>query len=120
LGELLDGLRVFGYPVRKVPYPEWYGEALRRGGPGLEGILRAFLPAHSAPEPKAPAGNDSPIFNCRNTLAGLAAAPITCPGLDADLVGRYLADFVRRGFLPAPPEGGETTRIGDSSPEGGH
>jgi non-ribosomal peptide synthetase component F len=34
--------------------------------------------------------------------AHLAGTPIVCPGLDADLVGRYLAGFVHRGFLPAP------------------
>jgi thioester reductase-like protein len=116
LSELLDGLRAFGYPVRKVPYPAWFGEAMRRGGPGVEGILRAFLPAPSAPETKATAGQNGPTFDCRNTLAGLANTPIACPGLDADLVGRYLSGFVRRGFLPAPPDGGAVMRMGNSLP----
>jgi thioester reductase-like protein len=118
LSELLDGLCAFGYPLRKVPYLEWYGEALRRGGPRLEGILRAFLPAPSTPERKRPVEQGGPTFDCRNTLAGLAGTPIVCPGLDADLVGRYIAGFVHRGFLPAPPDGGETMRIGNISPEG--
>jgi hypothetical protein len=61
-----------------------------------------------------------PTFDCRNTLAALADTPIVCPGLDADLVGRYLAGFVHRGFLPAPPNGGETMRIGNISLEGDH
>ena len=119
LGELLDGLRAFGYPIRKVPYQEWSGEALRRSGPGLEGILRAFLPAPSAPELKALAGQGGPTFDCRNTLAGLAGTPIACPRPDGNLVGQYLAGFVRRGFLPAPPEGGEPNgRI--RHPKGGY
>jgi amino acid adenylation domain-containing protein/thioester reductase-like protein len=118
LSELLDGLRAFGYPVRKLPYPVWFGEALRRGGPELEGILRAFLPAPSALQPMAPAGQDGPAFDCRNTLAGLAGTPIACPVLDADLVGRYLAGFVRRGFLPAPPEAGKRQGWGIPHREG--
>jgi thioester reductase-like protein len=118
LSELLDGLSAFGYPLRQVPYLEWYGEALRRGGPQLEGILRAFLPTPSALERKRPVEQGGPTFDCRNTLAGLAGTPIVCPGLDADLVGRYIAGFVHRGFLPAPPDGGETMRIGNISPEG--
>jgi amino acid adenylation domain-containing protein/thioester reductase-like protein len=117
LRELLDGLCAFGYPVRKLPYPEWFGEALRRGGPELEGILRALLPAPSVPQPKTPAGQDSPTFDCRNTLAGLAGTPIACPVLDAGLVGRYLAGFVRRGFLPAPPEAGKCRGWGIPHPE---
>jgi amino acid adenylation domain-containing protein/thioester reductase-like protein len=120
LSELLDGLRIFGYPLRKVSYPEWFGETVRRGEPWRGGILRAFLPAHAAPELKAPARQGGPTFDCRNTQAGLAATPIACPDLDADLVGRYLTGFVRRGFLPAPPESKETTRMGYPSPEGGH
>jgi thioester reductase-like protein len=118
LSELLDGLCAFGYSLRKVPYLEWYGEALRRGGPQLEGILRAFLPAPSTLEWKRSVEQGGPTFDCRNTLAGLAGSPIVCPGLDADLVGRYLAGFVHRGFLPAPPDGGETMRIGNISLEG--
>jgi thioester reductase-like protein len=120
LSELLDGSRTFGYPLRKVSYSEWFGEALRRGGPGLEGILRAFLPAPPVPGLRAPAGQGDPTFDCRNTLGGLAGTPLACPGLDADLVGRYLAGFVRRGFLPAPLEGGGTTRMAVPLPEGGH
>jgi thioester reductase-like protein len=112
LGDLLDGIRAFGYPLREVPYPEWLGEALRRGGPGLEGIVRALLPAPSALQRQAPAGHGGPTFDCRNTLAGLAGTPIACPRLDADLVGRRLAGFVRRGLLPAPPEG-EERRMGN-------
>ncbi|HZU39343.1 MAG TPA: hypothetical protein VFA18_25685, partial [Gemmataceae bacterium] len=116
LSELLDGLCTFGYPVRKMPYSAWFGEAMRRCGPEVEGILRAFLPDPSAPELKAAAGWDGPTFDCRNTLTGLADTSIACPGLDANLVGRYLAGFVRRGFLPAPPNGRETMRVEDSLP----
>jgi thioester reductase-like protein len=111
LRELLDGLCAFGYSLRKVPYPEWFAEALRRGGPGLEGILRAFLPAPSAPDAKAPAGRGAPTFDCRNTLAGLAGTPIVCPALNADLVGRYLAGFVSRGFLRLPAVPAEGRRV---------
>jgi amino acid adenylation domain-containing protein/thioester reductase-like protein len=110
LSEVLDGLDAFGYPLRRVPYSEWSGEALRRGEPGLEGILRAFLPASSAPELKALAGPGGPTFDCRNTLAGLAGSPIACPSLNTDLVGRYLTGFVHRGFLPAPPGDGTQPR----------
>jgi amino acid adenylation domain-containing protein/thioester reductase-like protein len=108
LSEVLDGLRSFGYPLCKVPYQEWFEEAMRRGGPGLEGILRVFLPAPSVPGLKEAARQGGPTFDCRNTLAGLAGAALSCPGLDADLVGRYLSGFVQRGFLPAPQQGGET------------
>jgi hypothetical protein len=67
---------------------------------------------------KAPAGQGGPTFDCRNTLAGLAGTPIACPALDADLVGRYLAGFVRRGFLPAPPEAGKRQGWGIPHREG--
>jgi hypothetical protein len=57
------------------------------------------------------AGQGGPTFDCRNTLAALAGTATACPRLDADLVGRNLAGFIHRGFLPAPPEDGEMTSI---------
>jgi amino acid adenylation domain-containing protein/thioester reductase-like protein len=102
LSDVLDGVRSFGYPLRNLPYAEWVEVAMRQGGPGLEGILRAFLPAPTATTQNAAAMQHGPTFDCRNTLAGLAGTPIACPSLDVDLVRRYLDGFVQRGFLLPP------------------
>jgi hypothetical protein len=44
-----------------------------------------------------------PVFDCANTLAGLAGSGIDCPPMDQSLVATLFAGSVESGFLDRSP-----------------
>lgn len=94
-----------GYPLRRLPYQQWYRaltEAIERGE---ENELSVYLPLFGRNEPAAEVGyqGSRPIFGTDNLRSALAGSGIACHPVDEELFARYLSYFVSTGYLPAPP-----------------
>jgi thioester reductase-like protein len=105
--ELVAWLRSFGYPVQPIPYDKWRPRLLDLGR-FQESAAYFVLPLFSMS--LAEAGprivKSIPEFDCQNTRVGLAGTSIGCPPIDSQVFETYFSNFVRRGFLKAPPAGG--------------
>jgi hypothetical protein len=42
---------------------------------------------------------NTPELDCRNTLEAIADISLSCPSMDTELIGKYLAYFLHSGFL---------------------
>ena len=93
--ELVDWIRAFGYPLRKISYEQWRKEF---GEGAAEHALSPLLPMFQDLEPLA----DPSHFSCQNTLTGLAGTTITCPAVDTILLHTYFAYFLCSRFLDPP------------------
>lgn len=106
--ELVVGL---GYPLRKLPYADWYRELTQAIERGEENELSVYLPLFGRHEPAAEVGyqGSRPVFGTDNLQSALAGSGIECHPVDEELFARYLDYFVSTGYLPAPPST-DTTR----------
>jgi len=93
-------LREFGYPVRTLPYAQWYAELTERtAGSDDRALLTIAAMAPPVAEPRLRR------FDCAATEAAVAAGGLVCPPADAELLRRYLLHYVHSGHLPAPVPG---------------
>jgi thioester reductase-like protein len=94
----IDLIADLGFPLRPVPLDAWLTER-NRTGDGLEAKALAALQVSSG---AALDGSHlrAPRFECRNTLDGLLSTPISCPAVDASLLGAYFSYWIRSGFIP--------------------
>ncbi|MGQ0837735.1 non-ribosomal peptide synthetase [Actinokineospora sp.] len=90
-------LRAYGYPVRMLPYVDFYAELVARAAESADTAL-ATIAAVAEPTPSS----RRRIFDCRATET---AAGLRFPAA-ADLLDRYLDHYVRSGHLPAPEQAG--------------
>ena len=93
------------YGVRQVPYEQWR-KALEGAPDNPLYTLLPTIPEWQGEEELMMQGRVMKRvrmrYECRNTLEMLAGTPISCPPVDAQLLGTYLSFFVRCGFLPQP------------------
>ncbi|GAB2953067.1 thioester reductase domain-containing protein [Streptomyces sp. NPDC058869] len=103
LVELLDAC---GYPLRRLPYADWYAELHRSVERGEENELARFLPLFGSDQPAEDLGygGSRPVFDTTNLQAALADSDIRCLPPERELVGRYLDHFEATRFLPARAE----------------
>jgi thioester reductase-like protein len=105
--ELVAWVRGYGYPVQPIPYDQWRPQLLDLGR-FQESAAYFVLPLFSMS--LAEAGprivRSIPEFDCENTRVGLIGTSIGCPPIESRVFETYFSNFVRRGFLDAPPAGG--------------
>jgi thioester reductase-like protein len=94
--EIADQLRAAGYPLAAVSLPQWR-EAVRARGEA-DNPMRPFLPMLD--ERALFSGRR---YDSRRAAGLLAGSGISCPPLDARLIGTYLSGLVDSGALPPPP-----------------
>ncbi|GLZ38039.1 amino acid adenylation domain-containing protein [Actinokineospora sp. NBRC 105648] len=94
---IAETLRDYGYPVREVPYAQWYEDLLTAAAASGDPALSAIAAA-SGPVPDVRVRE----FDCTATETRLATGGIVCPPADPTLLRGYLDHFVRTGTLPAP------------------
>ncbi|HET7505106.1 MAG TPA: thioester reductase domain-containing protein [Kofleriaceae bacterium] len=104
MNEVIDLIVECGYPLRRLPYAEWYGElaaAIERGEDNqLARYLGLFGKDRPAPEIGYP--GHRPVFGTERLRAALDGSGLRCPDVDLALWQRYIAYFVSIGFVPAP------------------
>jgi len=96
---IFDWLEEMGYPLERLPYPDWL-EALhassRQGNDAIGGVARGAAPeTHELWD-----GNTYDDSNTRRTLRG---SGLRRPQIDASLLGNYVNYFVEQGWIEAPP-----------------
>jgi thioester reductase-like protein len=95
--DLFDHVERLGHPVRRLPFDDWRERVItRRSGTVALLGLAPFL-AESADHVRLPFSASAA------TQQALGRAGISCPPLDARLIGTYLDAFARNGFI-RPPE----------------
>jgi len=103
LGNFVQELNRFGYPLQKISYPQW--QAVLKQETNALSPLAAVLTEKMMEQSLTRleiwlSGNQ--IFDCSNTLQGLAGSGITCPAVDDRLLGTYLNYLIRSSFLDTP------------------
>ena len=103
---LVDLLDECGYPLRRLPYRDWYAELTASVARGEENELSRFLPLFGPELPAEDLGyrGSRPIFDTANLQAALSGSGIVCLPPENELVGRYLDWFEATRFLPARAE----------------
>ena len=103
---LVELLAECGYPLRRLPYRDWYAELLAAAERGEENELARFLPLFGPDLPAEDLGyrGSRPVFETDNLRAALAGSGIECRPPGRELIARYLDHFEATHFLPARPE----------------
>jgi thioester reductase-like protein len=96
-GELIKAIAEFGYPLEVVDTGEFWGRVGKSIGERDDLGMAPFAGVRGLPS-----GSRAPVIDCTDTERVLAGLGITHPVPDAELIRRYLAYFVRVGFLPEP------------------
>jgi thioester reductase-like protein len=104
---LVDLITAYGYPLRRLPYPEWYRELTDAVRAGVPNELTRFLPLFMPDGPSADLGYEhaEPTFTTDNLRRVLSSAGLAYRPADIDLVTTYLSYFTSTGYLPEPPHG---------------
>ncbi|WP_227024989.1 thioester reductase domain-containing protein [Streptomyces tsukubensis] len=104
--QLVELLAECGYPLRRLPYPQWHAELTAAHERGEENELARFLPLFGADLPAEDLGykGSRPLFGTTNLRAALAGSGIECLPPERELLGRYLDYFEAIHFLPARAE----------------
>jgi thioester reductase-like protein len=129
--QLVAWIRSTGYPIGHLPYDQWRTQLLSRAAHFKGQTVYSLVPLFSARTSEQPLRPNearpdvqntvdqigsimaaqyaagSVKFDDQQTRDGLAGSSIICPQVDGDVFARYLAYFVRSGFLhaPVPPYG---------------
>jgi amino acid adenylation domain-containing protein/thioester reductase-like protein len=109
LGQLLDWVRVAGYPLAALPPDRWLQRVQTSATHDAQDALTALLPLLAA-SGSALTGNENghrppgPTLYDHNTRAALAGTGIECPPVTAESVAAFLARLAAAGLLnpPAP------------------
>jgi thioester reductase-like protein len=105
LRPLMGALHAAGYGVRREPYAEWRRELVAAVEELEENALAPLIPLVLDTADPADLVFGTQRVDDRHARAGLADTDIACPVVDEALMGRALAYWKRRGFLPASPAG---------------
>lgn len=105
--EFVLWMNLYGYPIKLLPYSEWLAQlrtaASRPAHPLYR--LRSFFLARPATKgnltlPELYEDQNRNDVSSANSLELLSGLAIDCPSLDAELLDRYFAAYIRCGVLP--------------------
>jgi thioester reductase-like protein len=91
--DLLDWIDLSGEPLSRLPLAGWQEELRRAAESSSDNALFPLLPVLAGEEGPAVS---QPRVEAPATLAALASGHVTCPSLDARLLGLYLAGLASR------------------------
>jgi amino acid adenylation domain-containing protein/thioester reductase-like protein len=101
--QLFELISAHGYQLKKVPYSQWIDELTNRARYSHNNPLLPLLPMLSEKVHQGMTAwelyQNTPDFDCGNTLEAIADISISCPSMDTELVSKYLAYFRGSGFL---------------------
>ncbi|MGI0483800.1 amino acid adenylation domain-containing protein [Pantanalinema rosaneae CENA516] len=98
----------YGYPLKKLSYTEWKEELLHHTRHSQENALYPLLPFITDKVSQEQVTvmelyQNTPDYDDRNAISGLADTDITCPPVNAKLIETCFSYFIDSGFLEAPP-----------------
>jgi len=101
--ELVDLLGRCGYPLRALPYRDWYAALTTALSGGEDNELARFLPLFGPAGPAPDLGYEHavPRYDTDNLRRVTAGTGIAYRPVDHRLMATYLDYFVSTGFLPA-------------------
>ncbi|MEH2442452.1 amino acid adenylation domain-containing protein [Nostoc sp.] len=103
LTRLFELISACGYPVKKVPYPQWTDELIDRARTSQENSLFPLIPMLTEQVHRGLTAwqlyQNTPDLDCRNTLEAIADISLSCPSMDTELLSKYLAYFLSNRFL---------------------
>ncbi|BCL38241.1 non-ribosomal peptide synthetase [Nostoc sp. MS1] len=103
LDKLFELVSACGYPVKKVPYAQWTDALINQARYSQENPLFPLLPMLTEQVHEGLTAwqlyQNTPDFDCRNTLEAIADQPIKFSSMNTKLMNNYLAYFQRSGFL---------------------
>lgn len=107
MNEIVDLLVACGYPLRRLPYPDWYRELVAAIDRGEDNQLARYLGlfGKDRPAPEIGCPGHKPVFGTARLRAALEGSELSCPDMDLAIWKRYVDYFVSIGFLPAPIAG---------------
>jgi thioester reductase-like protein len=109
---LVDWMRSRGYELQLIPPDEWHQQLTARVERAPDSPLFPLLPRLSAvPDVEQQRNERAARFriDCQETLRALEGSPISCPPVDAALLGRYFDYFNRIGLLQPPGAAAKST-----------
>ncbi|WP_218179829.1 thioester reductase domain-containing protein [Pseudomonas gingeri] len=103
--DVIDMIRDCGYPLRDLPYKDWYREVVGAVERGEENELAKYLMLFAEHEPSPDVGQTGATltFGTSQLEAALAGSGIHCKPLDSSMMTTYLDYFQRSGFLQPVP-----------------
>ncbi|MEH2216963.1 MAG: amino acid adenylation domain-containing protein [Nostoc sp.] len=103
LTRLFELISACGYPVKKVPYPQWTDELIDQARTSQENSLFPLIPMLTEQVHQGLTAwqlyQNTPDLDCRNTLEAIADISLSCPSMDTELLSKYLAYFLSNRFL---------------------
>ncbi|MBS0211190.1 MAG: thioester reductase domain-containing protein [Planctomycetes bacterium] len=102
---LVDYIRAVGYQVRTVSYDEWKQAMIDDAKQSSDNAMYTLLPVMQEPssQERLFSTANTPRFSCVNTERGLSDIGLSCPPMDAELLGIYFHQFISSGYLQPPP-----------------
>lgn len=103
---VIDMLRVYGFKLDAVNYPQWYQRLANALENGEDNALGKFFSLFGEEVPSKDAGDEGshPHYDYRNLNRALAGSDIAARQLDQALLNRYVDYFIASGFLPTPDD----------------
>ncbi len=106
---LFELIQDYGYSLKKLPYTEWKDELLKQTRHSQANALYPLLPFIKDKVSQEHLTvmelyQNTPDYDDRNTVRGLADTDIVCPPVTAKLIETCFSYFIASGFLPAPTQ----------------
>jgi amino acid adenylation domain-containing protein/thioester reductase-like protein len=107
LVKLFELISSYGYQLKKLPYTQWKDELTEQTQHSQENALYPLVPmiterVYQDSFSIVQLYQNTPGYDCKNTLDGLAGTSIACPAMDDKLIETYFSYFIRSGFLEPP------------------
>ncbi len=105
--QFFDLISSLGYQLKKLPYTQWKNKLIEQTQKSQENALYPLVPmiaeqVYQDSLTIVQLYQNTPEFDCKNTLDGLAGTTIFCPLMDAKLLKNYFSYFISSGFLEPP------------------
>ncbi|MEK8016253.1 MAG: amino acid adenylation domain-containing protein [Candidatus Parabeggiatoa sp.] len=104
LSQLLKEIQFLGYSLVQIERNQWKSELSQLARNSQNNVLGAMLPLLTEIVPNTQLtyleiSSIGMLFDCENTIKGLANTSITCPPANTKLLDTYFSYFARSGFL---------------------
>ncbi|MBX9258496.1 thioester reductase domain-containing protein [Desmonostoc muscorum CCALA 125] len=106
--EWINRICSLGYSLKQLSYSEWKAELMNQIKVSQTNELYTLSPFFSDSMLEAV---KMPVFDCKNTLHGLAETSIACPAIDSELLNTYFSYFRDSGFLPPLKTNGNSPEL---------